>query len=64
MFFFTNLPNSFLPTCRMKSCQLAEQIFYQLSERNLANLPILCLTNVFFDAIVMGRKTTEEFDAR
>ena len=52
---FTNLPNRILPTCRTE--------FYQLAEQNLANLPILCLTKRFFDAIVMVRKSTEEFDA-
>ena len=43
----TNLPNRFLPTCRTKSCQLAD---FMLDKR-------------VFDAIVMGRKTTEELDA-
>jgi len=46
--FFTNLPNEILPTCRTKSCQLAD----------------FMLDKCVFDAIVMGRKTKEELDAR
>ena len=46
--FFANLPNGFLPTCRMKTYQLADFV----------------LDKCVFDAIVMVRKTTEELDAR
>jgi hypothetical protein len=42
-----NLPNKILPTCRTKSCQVAD---FVLDKR-------------FFDAIVMVRESTEEFDA-